>query len=104
LRAIVPEVGKDFGECIGTGGAAMLRAFLIRSGVLDALDENLTFAEEAELARVILECRRPSGCGFDFGRLRSYWRAANELVGQDMNSAQLGCWAQGVLAKGLDLA
>lgn len=47
LRVLTPEVGKDFGECIGKGSAgrlgfrlSMLRAFLIRSGVLDAPDEH----------------------------------------------------------------
>jgi hypothetical protein len=53
LRALVPEGGKDFGESIGMGGAAMLRAFLIRSGVLDALDEN-PIEEEVEASRLRL--------------------------------------------------
>lgn len=95
LRDLRPDGGKDFGECIQRDGVPSLRAWLQRVGVLP---ETSDAAEVRELARAILECRRNDGRGpgFDFGLLRPYWRAANELTGRVMDSPTLATWACGV--------
>ncbi len=54
-------------------------------------------AEISHLARVILECVRPNGA-FDFGAVKPYWRAANELTGVSMDSPTLATWARSILA------
>ncbi len=57
-------------------------------------------AARLELAHAILESRRPSG-GFDFGKVRPYWHAANELTGTVMDSPTLAAWAKDVLEQPL---
>ena len=61
--------------------------------------ENLSVggaAEIRELARAVLQCIRPNG-GFDFGKVKPYWHAANELTGQNMTSPELANFARSIL-------
>ena len=52
------------------------------------------------LAATVLECERAGG-GFDYGLLRPYLAAANELCGVTLTSSDLAAWARATVAQGM---
>ena len=86
LHIFVPEVGKDFGECIGKGNAgrlgfrlSMLRAFLIRSGVLDAPDGVAPDERAQSIEKARLRLKRLDKLRGSAGTCRAIWRASRRL-------------------------
>lgn len=108
LLATLRERGARLTVRSGDGGAAVLNVAprgiasdlagevaRFKPSLLELLEREQV--ERLELARTVLESKRANGPGFDFAKVRPFWRAVCELEGRELDSPALSAWARRVL-------